>query len=469
MRRIATFLMSTLLLSACAVGPDYHRPAVETPPAFREASANGWTQAQPGTADIQSDWWTLFGDDQLNDLEQQVVISNQNLVAAEAAYRQARALVRENVSNLFPTIGVNASADRSHQGGVTSDNYSASVGGTWALDVWSRVRRNIEGAHANAQASGDDLASATLSAQAELAVDYIQLRAADEQKRLLDATVAADQESVRIAQNRYNVGVAARGDVAAQQSQLAQTQAQAIDLERQRAILEHAIAVLVGKPPAELTIAVTDWRLTPPNVPVSVPSTLLQRRPDVAAAERRAAAASAQIGVATSAFFPDITLSGSTGGAAGALADIVSAPNAVWSVGLALAGTLLDFGGRSANVSAAHSAYQQAVAEYRQTVLTAFQDVEDGLASSRVLANEQTYRDAASGAANTAEQVALNQYRAGIIDQTTLLVAQSTARDARIAALEVSSDRLTTAVTLIEALGGGWNGRPPTIAAQPAH
>ncbi len=455
MRRIALVLISTLGLTACAVGPDYHRPSVETPAAFKEA--NGWTQAQPEAADIQSDWWRLFGDDQLNDLERQVAVSNQNLVAAEAAYRQARALVRENVSDLFPTISANASGARSRQAGVTADHYSASVGGTWALDVWGRVRRNIEGARANAQASGDDLAAATLSAQSELAVDYIELRAADEQKRLLDATVAADQESVRIAQNRYNVGVAARGDVASQQSQLAQTQAEAVDLERQRAILEHAVAVLVGRPPAALTITPADWRLTPPSVPVSLPSTLLQRRPDVAAAERRAAAASAQIGVAQSAFFPDITLSASTGGASNALADIVSAPNAVWSVGLALAGTLLDFGGRSANVSAARSGYQQAIAEYRQTVLTAFQGVEDSLASSRVLENEQTYRDAAADAANTAERVALNQYRAGIIDQTTLLVAQSTARDARIAALQVSSQRLTTAVTLIEALGGGWN------------
>jgi len=460
MRGFAIALISTLSLAACAVGPDYHRPIVETPPAFREAS--GWTQAQPGTADMQSDWWTLFGDDQLNNLERQVAISNQNLKAAAAAYRQARALVGENISNLFPTVGVNASADRSHQAGVTANHYSASVGGTWALDVWGRVRRTVEGARANAQASGDDLAAATLSAQAELAVDYIELRAADEQKRLLDATVAADRASLRVAQNRYDVGVAARGDVAAQQSQLAQTQAQAVDLERQRAILEHAIAVLIGKPPAELTIAPTDWRLTPPSVPLSVPSTLLQRRPDIAAAERHAAAASAQIGVAQSAFFPDITLSASTGGASNVLADIVSAPNAVWSVGAALAGTLLDFGGRAANVSAARSGYQQAVAQYRQTVLNAFQDVEDNLASARVFESEQTYRDSATTAANEAERVALNQYRAGTIDQTTLLVAQSTARDARISALQISSERLTTAVTLIEALGGGWSapGRP---------
>lgn len=458
MRSLALLLISLLALSACAVGPNYQRPTVETPPAYKET--NGWTPAQPATPDIQSDWWALFADDELNRLEQQVLVSNQNLAAAEAAYRQARALVRENVSDLFPTMDANASGDRTHASGATTRRYQANVGATWALDVWGRVRRSIESARANAQASRDDLAAATLSAQSELAVDYIELRVADEQKRLLDATVAGDQESVRIAQNRYNAGVAARGDVASQQAQLAQTQAQAADIERQRAILEHAVAVLIGRPPAAVTIAPAAWSLTPPPVPISVPSTLLQRRPDVAAAERRAASASAQIGVAQAAFFPDITLSGSAGGAASRIADIVSAPNATWSLGAAVAGTLLDFGRRSANESAARGAYQEAVAQYRQTVLTAFQDVEDNLASTRVLEREQTYRDQAAAAANEAERVALNQYRAGVIDQTTLLVAQSTARDARISALQTSSARLTTEVGLIEALGGGWTGSP---------
>jgi NodT family efflux transporter outer membrane factor (OMF) lipoprotein len=455
MRYFRFAIILLIALGACAVGPNYRRASVETPPAYKEA--NGWTPAQPVAADIQSDWWTLFGDDELNALEHEVAISNQNLRAAEAAYRQARSLVRENVSDLFPTADANASADRTHSAGVTQTRYQANVGATWALDVWGRVRRGIEAARANAQASGDDLAAATLSVQAELAVDYIQLRAADEQKRLLDATVVADQESVRIAQNRYNAGVAARGDVASQQSQLAQTQAQAADLVRQRAILEHAIAVLTGHPPATLTIAAGDWRLTAPNVPAGVPSTLLERRPDIAAAERRAASASAQIGVAQSAFFPNITLSANAGGAAGSLAAITSASNTTWSFGVAVADTLLDFGRRGATVSAARSGYQQAVAQYRQTVLAAFQDVEDNLAAARVLEQEQIFRDQASAAANEAERVATNQYRAGIIDQTTLLVAQTTARDARISALAISSQRLTVAVTLIEALGGGWS------------
>jgi NodT family efflux transporter outer membrane factor (OMF) lipoprotein len=462
-RRLLFLALVTSALAGCASGPAYERPTAPTSASFKEG--NGWRPVSPGSPDINSAWWTMFNDPVLDGLEQQVAVSNQNLAASQAAYAQARALVRENVSDLFPTVDANGSADKTDTNGKTDTRYQASVGATWAPDVWGRVRRSVDAAHAQSQASRDDLAAATLSAQSELASDYIQLRALDEQSSLLDSTISGYAETLRVTLNRYNAGVAARGDVSASQSQLATAQAQATDLQRQRATLEHAIAVLIGKPPSELSIAAAPWTLVPPAVPIGVPSALLERRPDIAAAERRAAAASAQVGVARATFFPDITLSASSGGAAGAVADILSAPNRVWSLGATLAETVLDFGKRSASVAAAQGGYDQAVAQYRQSVLVAFQNVEDALAASRVLETEQQYRDDGAAAATEAERVALNQYQAGVIDHTALIVAQNTALTARVSALQVSSQRLTSAVSLIEALGGGW--RDPGAVAAP--
>lgn len=458
------------LASACAVGPTYHTPSTPAPAAYREL--NGWKPGQPAAPDLQLKWWTVFGDDQLNTLEDQVVISNQTLKASEAAYREARAIVREDQASFFPTVDLSGSgtrtkgaAARTTSGGTVvggtgttaSNHYTASLGASWEPDVWGRIGRTVEGAKAEATASADDLAAATLSAQAELAIDYLQLREFDEEKRLLDLTIAGYEESLRIAQNRYDIGVNARGDVLQAQSQLATAKAQATDIARQRAISEHAIAVLTGQAPEGLSIAPARWTLKTPDVPVSVPSALLERRPDIAAAERRVAAANAQIGVQTAAYFPDITLSGSYGGSATKLGDIASAPARAWSLGIDLAETVLDFGRRHAAVQASEAVYDEQVANYRQTVLEAFRAVDDNLAATRILADVEQFRQQSSQAADDAERIALNQYRQGIIDQTALIVAQSSARDARISSLSASLDRMTTAVSLIEALGGGWS------------
>lgn len=453
------------LIAGCAVGPNYHRPSVATPGSYK--GPEGWKQSQPSAPDLSLQWWTVFGDDLLNKLENQVRISNQNLAAAEAAYREARAEVRGDQADYFPTLDVSGSGTRSKAGSLpASGRYSASAGASWAPDVWGRIRRTVEGAKASAQASADDLASATLSAQAELATDYLQLRELDEEKRLLDATITSDEEALRIAQNKYSAGTNTRGDVSQAQSQLASSKADSTGVARQRAQLEHAIAVLTGQPPEMLSIDPGPWNLKTPDVPVSMPSILLERRPDVASAERRVAAANAQIGVQTAAFFPDFALSGSYGGAAAKIGDVLSAPNRVWSLGLDVSETLLDFGARGARVDQAKAAYDGQVATYRQTVLTAFRDVEDALVAEKVLADVETFRQQSSQAADDAERIALNEYRQGTIDQTTLIVAQNAARDARISSLGASLDRMTNAVSLIQALGGGWSTSQPAPAVK---
>ncbi len=472
-------LALSALLAACTVGPNYVRPSVETPPAFKEAA--GWTQAQPADATPRGDWWSVFDDPLLDQLERKVEVSNQNLAAAEAAYRQATAMVSEQRAALFPTIDLSATAQRSKRassgigaavpgtstgvsvggGNKASNQYQIGLGASWAPDVWGRIRRTIEGAKAQAQASEADLANATLSAQSELASDYVQLRADDEQKRLLDETVAAYTKSLQVTQNRYNAGVAARSDVLQAQTQLNGAQASAVDLVRQRAILEHAVAVLTGQAPANFAIAQAPWTLKAPDTPPGVPTTLLQRRPDIAAAERLAAAANAQIGVQTAAYYPDLTLTGQVGFASQELGNLFKASNLLWSLGAQAAETLVDFGARKARVKEARAAYDQAVAQYRQTVLTAFQQVEDNLAAGRVLAQEQTLRTQASQEADQAEQIVFNQYKAGQVDYTAVAVAQAAALNARVASVTTQSSRMVASVDLIAALGGGWEAPTP--------
>ncbi|QUD90807.1 efflux transporter outer membrane subunit [Phenylobacterium montanum] len=461
-------------LSACAVGPDYHRPPVTTPPAFKETK--GWTPAAPADGVDRGDWWTLFGDDQLNALEARVLVSNQNLKAAEAAYRQARALVAEDRASLFPAVDLTGSATRSQRGGTSTaigpggavttvrspaaSSYQASLGASWEPDIWGKIRRTVESAKGSAQASEADLANARLSAQSELAADYVQLRLADANKRLLTATVDGYAKSLQITQNQYKVGVAAKSDVLQARTQLVSTQAQLVDLDNQRAAAEHAIAVLIGEAPADFTLApATDWTPKPPPTPESLPSTLLQRRPDVAAAERRAMAANAQIGVATAGFFPDITLSGSYGFGSSALKSLFNSSNAAWSYGGNLAQTVFDAGATLERVHGARAGYDQAVATYRQTVLSAFQQVEDGLAAARVLQDEAVYRQEASSSADQAEQILLNQYRAGQVAYTSVVVAQATALSARESLLQIQGQRITNSISLIAALGGGWDGK----------
>ncbi|MEP6966949.1 MAG: efflux transporter outer membrane subunit [Pseudomonadota bacterium] len=446
-------------LGACTVGPDYRRPAAPTPAAFKETE--GWVPAQPSDAADRRDWWAVFGDPVLNGLETQVESSNQTLAAAEAAYRQARASVREQRAALFPTVSLGGAANAAGGGFAnapagTSSSYSLLLGATWEPDLWGRVRRSVESARATAQVSAADLANARLSAQTELAVDYIQLRQIDEEKRILGDTARGYARSLAIAQNRYRAGVVARSDVFAAQTQLATVQADDADLVQQRARLEHAIAILAGRPPADLALAPAPWSPRLPEIPPGLPSTLLERRPDIAAAERQVAAANAQIGVQAAAYYPSLTLSGQAGFAAGGLGGLFSASNLLWSVGASAAQTLFDAGARHARVDEARAARDQAVANYRQTVLTAFGQVEDNLAAQRVLTGEQVLRQGALAAANANEAVARNQYLAGLTDYTTVVVAQAAALAARTSDLQVQAARLTVAVDLIAALGGGW-------------
>ena len=342
-------------------------------------------------------------------------------------------------------------------GSSTRTTYQVSGGASWAPDLWGKIRRTIEGARASAQASAADLANARLSAQSELAIDYVQLRSDDELKRLTDITVEGYRRSLQITTNQYNVGIAAKSDLLTAQTQLANAQAQSADYVRQRQLMEHAIAVLAGMPPAELTIAPTSWTLAPPDVPVEIPSVLLLRRPDIAAAERQAANANAQIGVQTAAFYPTLNLTGQYGFNASNLGSLFSASSSFWSLGASAAETILDFGARSARVRQARAAYDQAVAQYRQSVLSAFQQVEDQLAAGRILAQETPFRTEASQAADAAERIAQNQYRAGTTTYTTVVVAQNTALQARTSLITNQTNRIVASLNLITALGGGWS------------
>ena len=465
-------------LCACAVGPNYVRPSVATAPAFKEpVHAPGWTPAQPADTELKADWWTLFNDPVLSDLEARVAVSNQNVAAAEAAYRQAEALVKEQKAAFFPTLSLDASGTRAGNGGgggsgtiittpggavstgsgKSSSTYRASLAASWEPDVWGRIRRSVESAGANAQASAADLAAAKLSAQGALAADYFDLRELDAETALLQATVEGYQQSLKIAQNRFNAGIAPHSDVLQAQSQLASTQADLADLERQRAAFEHAIAVLTGQAPESFALAAQpSWSPSIPEVPAGVPSVLLQRRPDVAAAERHAAAASAQIGVAVAAYFPSLTLTGSYGYSASELGKLFSASNSLWSYGLSAAETLFDGGLRKGQVSAARAGYDQAVAQYRQSALTAFQNVEDQLAATRALAAEYELRRQSAVAAEAAAQMVVNQYRAGQVVYTNVVTAQATALSAQRSLVQAGASRQTTAVALIQGLGGGW-------------
>jgi NodT family efflux transporter outer membrane factor (OMF) lipoprotein len=489
---LASLTAVGLVLAGCAVGPNYARPSVTTPMAYKEAE--GWKPAEPSDAAPRADWWTLFNDPILNDLEARVEVSNQNLIAAEASYRQARALLDQQRATIFPSVNLTGSATRSKSassgtslgstvgtttttttgnGATTTttgatvpvssgnrqiDTYTARLGATWDIDVWGRIRRSIEAANSNAQASAADLANAKLSAQVLLAADYIQLREADEEKRLIDQTVAGYADNLRIANNRYAVGVGGRSDVLTAQTQLQSAQATAVDLLRTRSQLEHAIAVLTGQPPANLTLALApSWRLNMPAVPVSMPSALLERRPDIAAAERRVQSANAQIGVQFAGYFPDLSLSGQYGFTSTALSRLFNAASNSWSLGASVAQTVFDAGATSARVRQARAAYDVSVANYRQTVLTAFQQVEDNISGLRVLEAEYALDLAASQNADEAEKIVSNQYQAGQVDYTTVVVAQNTALNARRTAIQSARNRMVALVDLISALGGGWN------------
>jgi NodT family efflux transporter outer membrane factor (OMF) lipoprotein len=442
---------SLLLLSGCAVGPDYVKPAAIVPAQYKEIK--GWKLAAPGDERPRGDWWKCFGDAELDRLMPQVAVSNQTLIADEANYREALALIAEARAQLYPTVNFNPTVARSSGAGT---NVTAEVTGGWTLDVWGKVRRAIESEGAAAQASAADLANATLLAQSALALAYFQVRDADSLHDLLTNTIAQYQRSLDIAQNQYNAGTTARSDVITAQAQLLAAQAQAINTGVARAENEHAIAVLIGRPPAGLSIAHAGLPRGVPNIPLRLPSALLERRPDIAAAERAMQEQNALIGVATAAYYPDITISGLFGYAGNPFVHALAGSNPVWLISLTAAQTLFNGGLTSAQVDAARETYTASVATYRQTVLTAFQQVEDQLAAIRILSSEAGVQAQATAAAEQAVQIALNEYRAGTQNYTTVVTAQATALSDEESALTTRSQRMAAAVSLIVALGGGW-------------
>lgn len=459
-RGAATFSL-VLALAACAIGPDYEKPSAgEIPAAYKEQSGD-WNPAAPGLADSAAPWWETFGDPALNDLEKQVDVSNQNLKEAEAALRGARAAVDESEAALFPTLSLSGSSTRSGtmmKKAPTTTKIAAAAGASWEPDLWGRLRRTAEGDEAAAQVSEADLAAVRLSMQGAVASNYFALRAQDSLQALLDATVKTDEESLKIAQNRYAEGVAAQADVVSAQAQRDDARSSAIHAGILRAQLEHALAALVGKTPAAFSLAIAPLAGDPPPVPAEVPSALLQRRPDIAAAEREMAAANAQIGVETATFFPNLTLSASYGYTGAAFSKLLQASNSLWAVGPALAETIFDAGARSARVGQAQAAYDEKVAAYRQTTLTAFQQVEDQLVALRLLAEQTAAAESAVKAAQTAEKLVTNQYKEGVVAYSSVLTAQTARLLAEQNALTVCQNRFAASVSLIEALGGGWKG-----------
>jgi NodT family efflux transporter outer membrane factor (OMF) lipoprotein len=453
------------------VGPDYKKPDAPTSAAFKELG--NWRPAKPADAADRGAWWSIYDDPVLDKLERQIDVSNQTLKESEASYRNARAIVDEARASLFPTLGLTASDTRSSRGGGsinssgltslssisggrTTTEYTLEGTASWDLDVWGRIRRQVESDVAAAQASAADLASARLSAQGQLATDYFELRGEDSLQQLLDRTVAEFQRALDITKNQYGVGVAARGDVVAAEAQVESTQAQAVAVAEMRGQLEHAIAVLTGHAPSELSLPAGSLTDVVPVAPPGVPSTLLQRRPDVAASERSMQQENALIGVAVAAYYPDISLSAFYGFSGDPLSSLISTANRVWSLGVTGTQTLFEGGARSAAVTAARATYDQSVATYRQTVLTAFQQVEDELVALRVLEHQAQVEDAAVKSIRRATEIALNEYRAGTVAYTTVITEQTQELTDEQTALTIRQSRMVASVALVQALGGGW-------------
>ncbi|MCE3271902.1 MAG: efflux transporter outer rane subunit [Ramlibacter sp.] len=458
-RLILSVLAASLLLGGCAnLAPKYEVPAVETPIAFKEGRG-AWVVAAPADTLQRGPWWELFDDPVLGGLVAQVEVNNQNVAAAVAAYAQARALTREQRASLFPQVNLSAGGNRGGGGGQpTARTYQVGIGVGWEPDVFGRLGLAVQGARSGEQAAQADLAAATLAAQGELATAYFGLREADVLRRLQTETIAGLRRALQITQNRYAAGVVARTDVLQAESQLANAEADLLTLEQQRATFEHAIAVLVGKAPANFSLAADPkWTVSVPLIPPEVPSTLLQRRPDIAAAERRVEQANGQVGIQRAGYFPSFNLTGSLGLSAASIGELFSGA-LVWAIGASVAQMLFDGGRVDARVDQARAALEEAAARYRQTVLAAFQEVEDQLVALRILSEQQVLRLQASRAADLVEQQVLNRYQAGQVNYTEVITAQSNAAAARRALVQAQIDRQVAAVALIQALGGGWRG-----------
>jgi NodT family efflux transporter outer membrane factor (OMF) lipoprotein len=492
---LAITVAVVLTNSACIVGPNYAKPSTPVaasfkeplPPNFKEAA--GWKQGEPKDDLHRGKWWEIFNDTVLNALEEQIDVSNQTLAGAEAQFRQARAAIRVAHSGLYPVLtggastlgtGTSGTLTPTRSGGATQ--YSVltvpNVGATWTPDLWGQIRRTIESATATAQASAADLENARLTIQGEIALDYFQLRGQDAQKQLLDSTVTAYEAALRLTENRYNQGVASQVDVVQAQTQLEQTRAQSTDTEVTRQQFEHAVAILIGEPPAQLSIAVvpvaspaapgaaSTAQITAstaqiasslPPIPGVIPSELLERRPDIAGNERRVAAANAQIGVAISAYYPTLSLGASGGLQGSSLLSLFTWPSRFWSLGPSLSETILDFGRRRGLTEEAQAAYDQTVANYRETVLTAFQNVEDELSTLRILEMESRQQADAVRYAERSLDLANAQYTGGITTYLQVITAQTFALQNELTAVQINTRRMTASVSLIQALGGGWD------------
>jgi NodT family efflux transporter outer membrane factor (OMF) lipoprotein len=470
-RRQTSCLMVLLVIAAfqltgCTVGPKYHRPAAEVPPTYKEVG--DWKPAQPNDQNVGGNWWEIFQDPQLNALEAQVNVSNQNLKAAEALYTQARAVLRYYRADYFPTVTVDPTATR-NKTSANRQPHSAQFSGanytdlqipfelSYQVDVWGRVRRTVESYREQAQASAADLATVNLSMHAQLALDYFQARMLDAEEQLLNSTVKQYEQALELIENRFAGGLASDLEVQQARTQLETTRAQAIDVGVARAQYEHAVAVLIGKPPASFSLAPLPLTMPPPPIPVGLPSELLERRPDIAAAERLMASANAQIGVAKAAYYPLVNLAAVGGFESGSITTLLSGPSILWSAGPSALFTIFDVGRRRAASDQAIAAYDQAVANYRQTVLTGFQQVEDNVAALRILEHEAQVQDRAVTAAQKYLELAITRYTGGVTSYLEVTTAQSAALSDEITAVNILGRRMVDAVTLVQALGGGWN------------
>ncbi|MBV9154745.1 MAG: efflux transporter outer membrane subunit [Acidobacteriaceae bacterium] len=467
-RVAAVAIGAGILLASCTPGPPYTKPSVPAAPAFVEQE--GWKAAQPGDGQIRGKWWELFGDPQLDALEEQVAPANQTLKASEANFRQARAQINANRSNLYPQISVNPQITANRISGHSPTglvgyqygNFVLPVEVSYDADFWGRIRRTIANAREQFQASAADLENVRLQVQTELAVDYFEARSLDAEKQLLDDTVTAYQKALQLTQNRYEGGIASKAEVVQAETQLDQTQAQDIDIGVARAQYDHAIAVLIGKPPEEFKLARMPLKNNPPSIPVGVPSVLLQRRPDIAAAERQVAAANEQIGIARAAFFPDLLITATGGFQGSSIVNWLTWPSRYWAVGPQLSETIFDFGRRRAQVEIAQASYEAQVANYRQAALTAFQEVEDNLSTLRILEEESSKQHEATIAAENSLQLSLNRYKGGLVTYLEVVTAQGTALTNERTEVDLLRRRMDASVQLIKALGGGW-----TIAQLP--
>jgi len=458
--------IGVLQLTGCVVGPKYHTPVAPAPPAYKEVG--NWKPAQPNDQSLGGNWWTMFQDPQLDALELQVNVSNQNLKAAAAQFQQARAALHYSRADYFPTVTAGLSGARTRTSahrpppnsifnGITTNDFTLPVDVSYQADVWGRIRRIVESQREQAQASAADLATVNLSMHADLAVDYFQARSLDAEEQLLNNTVQQYEQALQLTENRFQGGIASEVEVQQAKTILQTTRAQAIDVGVARAQFEHAVAILVGKPPAEFSLPPLPLTTPPPHIPISVPSALLERRPDIAAAERRVASANAQIGVAKSAYYPQISLGASGGFESSAITTLLNGPSGVWSIGASAVGTIFDVGRRRALTDEARAAYDIQVANYRQSVLNGFQQVEDNLAAVRILEDEAKVQDEAVQAAQRSLELSITRYNGGVTSYLEVTVAQTAALQNEVNAVNILGRRMANTVLLIQALGGGWD------------